>query len=286
MNSGRKDVVVLAADHNGVKLKESVKSMLKELGYICVDLGPYRNDVSVDYVDYAYQLGTIIKNKEADKGILICGTGVGMSIAVNKVEGVRAALVHNIMCASKSREHNDSNVLCLGDWVQPEEVNKEIVLIWMNEKFGEYRHVKRVEKLVNHPEENIVLANGCFDIVHKGHIEILRFAKSLGGKLVVAMNSDESVRRLKGTERPINKEYDRKSVLQSIKYVDEVVIFDEDKPTELIKKLRPNVVVKGGEWTAEEVRRRDEIPDDVQVKIFPLLSGHSSTNIIKSILKE
>ena len=87
--------IVLAADHNGVELKKFLYDYLKSKGYNCIDLGPYNNK-SVDYVDYAYQLGNIINSGDADFGILICGTGVGMSIAVNRFEHVRGSLVHNL----------------------------------------------------------------------------------------------------------------------------------------------------------------------------------------------
>lgn len=279
-------IVILAADHNGVRLKHKVKRLLKETGYHCVDLGTYAERPSVDYVDYAWQLGRIMRAGDGDWGILICGTGVGMSIAVNKIENVRGALVHNLESARKSREHNDANVLCLGAWINDDDTNLEIVRTWLTEEFGEYRHVLRIEKIVSHKQEDIVFTNGVFDILHTGHIELLKFAKSLGGRLVVGINSDRSVQQLKGVGRPINRETDRKAVLQSIKYVDEVIIFDELKPAELIKAIQPNIVVKGGEWTADEVRKRDAIPDHIVVKIFPLVRGYSSTGIINHIRHE
>src|SRR5205823_1135770 len=109
-----RNTILLAADHNGVAFKALAKATLREAGYHAIDLGPYEGTGSVDYVDYANQLATIVKNGDAEKGILVCGTGVGMSIVANKVQAVRAALVHNLVSARKSREHNDANVLCLG----------------------------------------------------------------------------------------------------------------------------------------------------------------------------
>ncbi len=276
-------IVILGADHNGVAIKSKIKDMLKGYGYRCIDLGPFEPKLSVDYVDYARQLGTMMASQDGDIGVLICGTGVGMSIVVNKFDGVRGALVHNLQSAQKSREHNDANVLCLGAWVNDDDSNLEIVNTWLNEKFGEYRHVKRVEKIVPHRQEDIVFTNGVFDILHAGHIEVLKFSKSLGGKLVVGINSDRSVKELKGPERPINSERDRRAVLQSIKYVDEVIVFDDLKPTELIDLIQPQIVVKGGEWTADEVRRRDNIPDHIDVKVCPFVEGYSSTRIINII---
>jgi ribose 5-phosphate isomerase B len=281
-----REVIVLGADHNGVHLKSKVKKFLQETGLRCVDLGAYDVTPSVDYVDYAGQLGRIMQSHDADRGILICGTGVGMSIVANRYPGVRAALVHNPESARKSREHNDSDVLCLGAWMNDDDMSLEIVSTWLNEKFGEHRHVRRVEKMVPHGQEDIVLANGVFDILHIGHIDLLKFAKSLGGRLVVAINSDQSVKRIKGDDRPVNREADRKAVLQSIKYVDEVIVFDDEKPTALIETLQPQIVVKGGEWTADEIRRRDQVPEHITIKVFPLVSGYSSTHTIKHIRKE
>ena len=276
-------VVVLASDHNGVAHKASVKKLLKKLGYHTVDLGPYEEGKTVDYTDYAFQLGQIISSHDADLGILICGTGIGMSIAVNRFDHVRAALAHNLLSAHKSREHNDSNVLCLGSWLNSEEGNLNIVRAWLEEKFGEERHVKRVEKLVMNREKTVVFTNGIFDILHSGHIELLKFSKSLGSRLVVGINSDRITRELKGEGRPVNKEADRKAVLESIHYVDEVIVFDEKKPTELVATLQPDILVKGGEWTADEVRKRDAVPDHIQVKIYPIKVGYSTTSMIKTI---
>jgi len=275
--------IVIAADHNGVDLKKHLCEYLKKLNYNPIDLGPYTDEVKVDYVDYARQLGQIIHNGQIQKGILICGTGQGMSIVVNKFQNVRAALIHNIEYAQKSREHNDANILCLGAWYIPPQVAEEILSSWLETSFGEGRHVKRIEKLVYHRPELIVFTNGCFDIIHTGHIQLLNFAKSLGGKLIVGLNSDESISKLKGLDRPINNQYDRKKVLESLVPVDEVIIFDELKATNLIEKLKPNILVKGGEWTAEEVRRRDHIPAKIDIKIFPFVGHYSTTSLIKKI---
>lgn len=276
-------IVALASDHNGVSHKASVKKLLQEMGCHTVDLGPFQEGVTVDYTDYAFQLGQIVSSGDAHLGILICGTGIGMSIAVNRFDSVRAALAHNLLSAHKSREHNDSNVLCLGSWLNSEEGNLEIVRAWMEEKFGEKRHVKRVEKLTLKREKTVVFTNGIFDILHSGHIELLKFSKSLGYRLVVGINSDRITTELKGEGRPVNNEYDRKSVLESVQYVDEVIVFDQEKPTKLVETLQPDIVVKGGEWTADEVRKRDFVPEHIQVKIFPIKNGYSTTGVIRTI---
>lgn len=286
--SSAENIVVIASDHNGVQLKKDVKIALQEWGIHVIDLGPYNDAAKVDYCDYASEVGQIIENGEARRGVLICGTGVGMSVAANRFRNVRAALVHSVEVAHKSREHNDANVLCLGSWVNSSAENLAIVEAWFSSSFGEGRHVRRVEKMTPHSAENIVFTNGVFDIVHTGHIKLLQFAKSFGGKLIVAINSDESARRLKGDGRPVNNEHDRKQVLESLDCVDEVVIFSEDSPHRVMESVRPNVVVKGAEWTADEVRRRDRIPDHIEIKVFPLIfespgKKYSTTTIVERI---
>jgi len=124
-----------------------------------------------------------------------------------------------------------------------------------------------------------IFTNGCFDIIHVGHIELLRYAKTLGDKLIVGLNSDNSVKMLKGTTRPINLQEDRKKILESIKYVDEVIIFDELTPLELIKKIKPNIIVKGGDYKKENVIGHGLS----EVIIFNYLNAYSTTKTIKSI---
>ena len=277
--------LILAADHNGVELKKHLYQYLKNKGYNCIDLGPYISTDSVDYVDYAYQLGSIIDSGDADFGILICGTGVGMSIAVNRFEHVRGSLVHNLETASLTREHNDSNVICLGSWLNDESATEKIIDDYLETKFGEGRHVKRIEKVSVSKPKRIVFTNGCFDILHTGHIELLKFAKRFGDKLVVAINSDNSITKLKGLDRPINTQSDRKSVLESISVVDEVVIFDELSPDVIRDSINPDVIVRGGEFTADEIRKRDNVPEDVVIKIFPIVLDKSTTNVINKIKK-
>jgi rfaE bifunctional protein nucleotidyltransferase chain/domain len=283
MNNENK-IIVLGSDHNGVRVKELLCESLRLQGYLPLDIGPYDSDVTVDYTSYARQVSYIIENNRNLRGILICGTGAGMSIAANRFAGVRAVLVHNEETAIKCREHNDSNVLCLGSWVNDFAINERITMTWLNEPFGEGRHNKRVAHLLKgFPRtKNIVFTNGVFDILHTGHVELLQYARELGDKLVVAINSDTSVRTLKGPTRPVNSEVDRKTVLESMREVDEVIIFDGNLE-EIREKIAPNIVVKGGEWTADAVRHRDNIPDDIEVKICPLLAKTSTTNTIRKI---
>ncbi|MDO8591215.1 MAG: adenylyltransferase/cytidyltransferase family protein [bacterium] len=138
-------------------------------------------------------------------------------------------------------------------------------------------------------KRKIVFANGVFDIVHKGHIDLLKFAKSLGEKLVVAVNSDRSTKALKGPGRPINNERDRKAFLEMLGLADEVVIFDELNTEKIILKIQPDIVVKGNEWPMEELRKKDNIPTHIEIVLAPLTINpedskkYSTTDIIKKI---
>ena len=128
-------------------------------------------------------------------------------------------------------------------------------------------------------EETIVFTNGVFDILHKGHFELLKQARSLGTKLVVAINSDESVKRLKGDSRPINDEKTRIEQLEVLPWVDEVFVFNDDTPYNLIKKLKPALIVKGGDYTVETTVGHDLAP----VHIVPTIKNYSTSKIIESI---
>lgn len=124
----------------------------------------------------------------------------------------------------------------------------------------------------------IVFTNGCFDILHRGHIEYLEQSRALGNKLVVGINSDESIRQLK-PGRPINKQEDRKAVLEALRCVDEVIIFNELRPLELINKVKPDIITKGGDYTVDSVCGNGV----AKVVIIPFLNGYSSTEIINAI---
>ena len=275
--------ILIASDHNGTKLKEFIIKKLKK-NYKFIDLGPYSVKNKVDYTDYAHQLSNIISKNQASSGILICGTGVGMSIVANKQKNIRAALVHNQLSAINSKDHNNSNVICLGSWINNDKENLNLLNTWLDTKFGQGRHIKRVEK-IDKKEKNkkIVFTSGVFDILHTGHIELLKFSKTLGNKLVVGINSDLSVKKIKGKSRPINKQKDRKEILDELLSVDEVIIFNEHSPTSLLKEIKPDIFVKGSEFSPQEIRKRDNVPDNIIIKTYSIKKGYSSTNIIKKI---
>ncbi len=132
----------------------------------------------------------------------------------------------------------------------------------------------------------IVFTNGCFDIIHAGHVSYLSKAKSYGDVLIVGLNTDDSVHRLKGKDRPINNENDRAIVLNALSFVDYVVLFDEDTPYKLIKQVKPDVLVKGGDYTIETVVGADFVTESGGiVRLIPLLENRSTTNIVKKLKK-
>lgn len=131
---------------------------------------------------------------------------------------------------------------------------------------------------------SVVFTNGVFDLVHPGHIDILMGARRQGDYLIVGVNSDASVKRLKGPERPIRSESDRAYVLAGMESVDAVVIFDEDTPLQLIKSLRPDVLVKGGDYSIDTVVGAEEVVSwGGRVRIMPFTAGQSTTSIVNRL---
>lgn len=132
--------------------------------------------------------------------------------------------------------------------------------------------------------KKIVFTNGCFDVLHYGHIKLLEAAKSKGDILIVGLNSDKSVRRLKGEGRPIQKEKARVKILSSLRMVDYVVIFNESTPLRLIKDIKPDVLVKGNDYKREKVVGRYELEKQGgEVYLFPLIKGYSTTDILNKL---
>ena len=132
--------------------------------------------------------------------------------------------------------------------------------------------------------KRVVFTNGCFDIIHRGHVEYLEDAKALGDILIIGLNSDSSIIGLKGADMPINKEEDRARVLLGLKSVDGVIMFEEDTPLNLIKIVKPDVLVKGGDWEIEQIAGHEFVLENGgEVLTIPFRSKHSTTDIIKKI---
>ena len=136
--------IAVGSDHGGLEYKEKILEFLKNKGYETIDEGTYSKE-SCDYPEFARKVATLVAEKKADKGILICGSGIGMSIAANKVKGIRAALCSETTSARLSREHNNSNILCLGQRLIGETMAFEIVETWLNTEFAGGRHQHRID---------------------------------------------------------------------------------------------------------------------------------------------
>ena len=132
-------------------------------------------------------------------------------------------------------------------------------------------------------EKKVVFINGCFDVLHRGHIELLKKAKALGDYLIVGLNSDESVTRLKGTRRPVNKQEDRKRLLEELECVDEVRLFEQDSPHELIKQINPDIIAIGGDHSAKSY---DVNGKEIKVTVLPYMEGYSTTKTLEHLSNE
>lgn len=140
--------IAVGSDHRGYDKKRRIVTLLTQLGHDVLDLGP-AGAGSVDYPDYAFEVAKAVSQRRVDRGILICGTGIGMCIAANKVVGVRAAPCHDSITADMSRRHNDANVLCLSADLLGEELIDRMVRIWLETEFEGGRHARRVEKIAH-----------------------------------------------------------------------------------------------------------------------------------------
>ncbi len=141
-------------------------------------------------------------------------------------------------------------------------------------------------KKIKEENKKIVFTNGCFDILHVGHIRYLSEAKKLGNILIVGLNSDKSVKKLKGDNRPINIFEDRATLLASLRFVDLVIIFEEKTPENLIKKIKPDILVKGGDYNIEDiVGYKTVIENGGEIKVLRFHDGYSSSNYINKLKK-
>tara|TARA_B100001029_G_C14831741_1_gene323382 strand:+ start:69 stop:518 length:450 start_codon:yes stop_codon:yes gene_type:complete len=142
--------IAIGSDHAGFEIKEEIKSFLTSLNTDFIDLGAHEFDSLDDYPDYAKNVGYAVRDNDVQKGIIVCGSGVGASITANKIKGVRAGLCHDGYSAHQGVEHDDMNVLCIGSRIIGIELIKEIIISFINAKFsGEERHSRRLQKLLD-----------------------------------------------------------------------------------------------------------------------------------------
>jgi ribose 5-phosphate isomerase B len=144
--------IAVGSDHRGVVVKQRIVPLLRQHGHEVIDVGP-DNPGSVDYPDFALEVARQVGDGRAERGILICGTGIGMCIAANKVRGARAAPCHDSITAELSRRHNDSNILCLSADLLGEELIERMIRIWLDTPFEGGRHARRVDKIMKYEAE-------------------------------------------------------------------------------------------------------------------------------------
>jgi ribose 5-phosphate isomerase B len=150
--NGRVLRIAVGNDHRGFEVKQRVVTLVRQYGHEPIDLGTPGRD-SCDYPDFAFEVARAVSEGRVDRGILICGTGIGMCIAANKVAGVRAALCHDSITAEMSRRHNDANILCLSADLLGDELIDRMVRIWLETEFEGARHARRVEKILRFEQE-------------------------------------------------------------------------------------------------------------------------------------
>ena len=156
----------------------------------------------------------------------------------------------------------------------------------MKKKIKERKELLRIIKNLKAKGKRVVFTNGCFDLLHLGHVRYLEEAKALGDVLVVGVNSDSSVRKLKGPKRPILPEEERTEILSGLACVDYITIFNEADPLKLITSLKPNLLVKGGDWTREQIVGREVVErSGGELVTIPFVQGASTSNVIDTILK-
>ena len=155
---------------------------------------------------------------------------------------------------------------------------------------GKLKNLDELAQLAAQARRNgksVVFTNGCFDILHRGHVHVLRQAKAAGDLLIVALNSDRSVQEIKGANRPVLPETDRVELIGAMEMVDYVIVFDEPDPYKLIAAIKPDILAKGGDWSAEKIIGADVVEQaGGRVVVIPYLKGFSSSEIIERILNE
>jgi D-beta-D-heptose 7-phosphate kinase/D-beta-D-heptose 1-phosphate adenosyltransferase len=284
---------VILSDYNKGVLKDSLKLIhrLKSEGKIVV-VDPKKGLVNYEGADIVkmnesefqkysmiehygaarkfYNIGTLVITRASKGPIIITENDVYQLEGINKeVADVTGA--GDVFIAAMTY------YLAKGEHIQEacDKANKLASL-----SVGHFGTYTLTEDDIRTIEKKVVFTNGCFDIIHRGHIDYLQKSKKLGSKLIVGLNSDESVARLKGTVRPHNKQEDRKKVLEALNCVDEVIIFNGDTPYELIKDLKPDIITKGGDYkTIEEVVGNDL----AEVIIIPFTEGYSTTKTLENL---
>ena len=234
------------------------------------ELHKYSNSIDLSETRDLYNIGTLIVTRGSDSVLLLDNLGLReVATGNHQVSDVTGA--GDIFIASLAHFLSQGTNIDIS-------VQKATALASISvTKFGTYI-LSQAD--INSISPKVVFTNGCFDILHRGHIDYLQKSRMLGDKLIVGLNSDASVKRLKGNSRPINSETDRKYLLESLSCVDEVIIFDEDTPYELISKIKPSIITKGGDYKFIE----NVVGHDLAtVILIPFIDGYSTTKTLEKL---
>ena len=302
------EIIKLADTHSIFTCVDPKKDYTKYIG--CTLIKPNRNEISTLFnktvdINHIIDTHTLIKKLVGCQTSLITLAEKGMSMLTssdellyqstesNDVIDVTGAgdVVTSVISYYYSQISNKQDLLKLATFLGSKSVQHSgTYQINSKDLMDAYSFIKK-DKLISVTElisfnQPIVFTNGCFDILHKGHLELFEYCNGLcliGQKLVVAINSDESIKRLKGSERPINSLESRISMLSALKWIDWILVFNEDTPYEVLQQLKPSILVKGGDYIVETIIGKEFCS---QVKIFSTVGTYSTTNIINCLKKK
>ena len=287
------DIVIVSDYNKGVIKKDTISKLLEKTKYVIVD--PKQ---SADTYDGAYIVKPNMKEYKEWNGVFSISDALKFMrdhqwtwlIVTDGSNGAHVLSTTGEYQLLKEKAKDVADVTGAGDTflsVLAYGISKDInvfecckLACMASARNVEQRGV--VPVTLNDLQKGVIFTNGVFDILHIGHLELLKYAKSLGKKLIVGINSDASVKKIKGPDRPINDVDIRVKQLMMLPWVDEVKVFEEDNPHNLMKEIMPDIIVKGGDWTVETVIG-NELAD---VKIFSRIEGHSTSDIIEKIKNE
>ena len=287
------DIVIVSDYNKGVIKKDTISKLLKKTKYVIVD--PKQ---SADTYDGAYIVKPNMKEYNEWNSVFSITDALKFMrehqwtwlIVTDGSNGAHVLCTTGEYSLLKEKAKDVADVTGAGDTflsVLAYGISKDInvfecckLACTASARNVEQRGV--VPVTLNDLQKGVIFTNGVFDILHIGHLELLKYAKSLGKKLIVGINSDDSVKKIKGPDRPINNEDKRVKQLMMLPWVDEVKVFEEDNPHKLMKEVMPDIIVKGGDWTVQTTVGNEL----AEVRIFPRIEGHSTSDIIEKIKNE
>ena len=287
------DIAIVSDYNKGVIKKDTISKLLEKTKYVIVD--PKQ---SADTYDGAYIVKPNMKEYKEWNGVFSISDALKFMrehqwtwlIVTDGSNGAHVLSTTGEYQLLKEKAKDVADVTGAGDTflsVLAYGISKDINIFECCKLacMASARNVEQrgvVPVTLNDLQKGVIFTNGVFDILHIGHLELLKYAKSLGKKLIVGINSDDSVKKIKGPDRPINDVDKRKKQLEMLPWVDEVKVFEEDNPHKLMKEVMPDIIVKGGDWTVETTIGNEL----AEVKIFSRIEGHSTSDIIEKIKNE